>query len=272
MLTWIATGCVAVLLLAAVTFVPHSVRRRRLYRELAARRLDTVESHKPGFTLPDQPERSQADFQQQRILRFEDVLSEESMARLVEELRPLVPAAERSYLPGHKKGGTISYERIHSLAPHALAVYHSEALRQFISGVIGQPVYPTADHDQSSCSILCYDQEGDHINWHYDHNFYHGRHFTVLLSVINSAAGGGPSSGKLMAKKNGEHVEFDTSENTLVVFEGAKVIHRATRTAEGDLRLMLSMTFGTDPHISPVKEVIRRVKDTAYYGLRALWD
>jgi hypothetical protein len=35
---------------------------------------------------------------------------------------------------------------------------------------------------------------------------------------------------------------------------------------------MLSMTFCTDPRIHPVKELARRVKDTAYYGPRALID
>jgi hypothetical protein len=35
---------------------------------------------------------------------------------------------------------------------------------------------------------------------------------------------------------------------------------------------MLSMTLCTDPRIHPLKELVRRVKDTAYYGLRALID
>lgn len=32
------------------------------------------------------------------------------------------------------------------------------------------------------------------------------------------------------------------------------------------------MTFATDPRTGVVKEVARRVKDTAFFGLRALWD
>ena len=35
---------------------------------------------------------------------------------------------------------------------------------------------------------------------------------------------------------------------------------------------MLSMTLCTDPGINPIKELARRVKDTAYYGPRALID
>jgi hypothetical protein len=66
--------------------------------------------------------------------------------------------------------------------------------------------------------------------------------------------------------------EFATTENSLIVFEGARVRHRATPAADGDLRLILSMTYCADPRISPVKEAARRIKDTAFFGIRALWD
>jgi hypothetical protein len=32
------------------------------------------------------------------------------------------------------------------------------------------------------------------------------------------------------------------------------------------------MTYCDDPRISRTKELARRAKDTAYYGIRALWD
>jgi len=62
-----------------------------------------------------------------------------------------------------------------------------------------------------------------------------------------------------------------TPPNALVVFEGAKVLHRVTTLAEGERRIILSMTYCTDPRNSRLQEVARRVKDTAYFGLRALW-
>jgi len=57
-----------------------------------------------------------------------------------------------------------------------------------------------------------------------------------------------------------------------VLFEGARVFDRATAVAEGDERVMLSMTLCTDPGLGPLKELARRVKDTAYYGPRVLLD
>ena len=52
----------------------------------------------------------------------------------------------------------------------------------------------------------------------------------------------------------------------------AKVLHRVSPAAAGDLRVVLSMTFNTERRISRFGEFMRRVKDTAFYGLRVLWD
>jgi len=70
--------------------------------------------------------------------------------------------------------------------------------------------------------------------------------------------------------KEGERA-IPTPPNTLIVFEGAKVRHRVTALAEGERRIVLSMTYCTDPRNSRLQEAARRVKDTAYFGLRALW-
>jgi hypothetical protein len=179
---------------------------------------------------------------------------------------------KRTFIPAHKKGAALSYEQIHILAPHCLAFYHSPEVQKWISRVVGQKVYPTPDHDQSSESILCYHEPGDHINWHYDHNFYRGRHFTVLLSLVNEGPGG-LSQGTLqrsLSDKTSQDIE--TGPNTLVVFEGARIRHRATAVGEDERRVMLSMTYCTDPRIGRFNDFVRRCKDTAFFGLRALWD
>lgn len=153
------------------------------------------------------------------------------------------------------------------------AVYHSPELQKYIGSITGEDVYRTPPGDQSSCSLLYYTEAGDHIGWHYDHNFYRGRHFTVLLTLVNDGAHGELSASMLQRQTpDGGAIDVDTSPNSLVVFEGAKVRHRATPIVEGDLRILLSMTFCTDPRTTALMEFARRVKDTAFYGARALWD
>jgi len=256
----------------AVALRRHRRNRSRLYRDLAQHRTALIAGHQPDIQASVDPKTLGAAFAQERIVRVEGFLSAESLHRLQAECEANRPRAERSYIPGHKKGGTLSYENIHRHAPACLSFYHSPRLHQWLGDVVGEPLRPTADHDQSSCSILYYDQAGDHIHWHYDHNFYRGRHFTVLLSLVNHSSAGGVSAGRLRQRTNVGVIDLDTSANVLVMFEGAKVLHMASPVAEGDERAMLSMTLCTDARINPVKELARRIKDTAYYGPRALVD
>ena len=213
------------------------------------------------------------EFAAENIVRVTGFVSSQYLSSLRREAEANIERMIPSFIPTHKKGRTLSYEAIHRYAPACLSFYHSPHVQEWVSSVVGMPVYPTPDGDQSSLSVLCYREKGDHINWHYDHNFYRGRHFTVLLSLANEAAGGGLSRSQLQRKKpGGEEQAFDTSPNTIVVFEGSRVLHRASPTAEGDLRIMLSMTYCADPRTNWFKEFARRMKDTAFYGIRALWD
>jgi hypothetical protein len=181
--------------------------------------------------------------------------------------------ATRVNIPTHKRGKTISYHELHESAPEITAFYLSSALHNWCSGVIGSRVRPTPWNDLSSCSLLIYDQPRDHIAWHYDINFYKGRHFTALLSLINEdASGTNLSSAELRTLEDGRETAVCTGPNTFVLFEGAYVKHSVTPLGEGERRIILSMTFCTNPSATPFQDLMRRGKDIAYFGLRALWS
>jgi hypothetical protein len=258
---------------ALLILLRHRVKRVRLYGELAEKRTPVVQEHAPTIQTPADVNQLAAEFRQALLVRVENFFDPPSLARIRGDIQANATRVERSFVPLHKQGGTVSYEKIHYHAPACLGVYHSETVRQWLSRVVNEDIKPTADHDQSSCSLLYYQQPGDHINWHFDHNFYKGRHFTVLLSVVNQSQSGGLSSSKLMHRsRDGQDVAVDTSENVLVVFEGAKVLHKVTPIGAGESRAVLSMTFCTNPSIGWFKELCRRVKDTAFFGIRTLWD
>lgn len=262
-----AAGC----LILALGLYRHRRFRARHLSQLASRRPELVRDTSIQLAGANVHEPA-GEFARQHIARIDQYVTPECLAVLRAEAEAQLPRMKRTYIPTHKKGATLSYEQIHTLAPHCLAFYHHPDVRQFVSAIVGNPVHPTPDQDQSSLSILCYGEPGDHINWHYDHNFYRGRHFTVLLSLVNEGPNG-VSSGTLQRQlPGGKTQDFNTCPNTLIVFEGAKVRHRASAVGPGERRMMLSMTYCTDPRISRFKEFIRRCKDTAFFGLRALWD
>ena len=274
---WIATGGVVLPLTAAAAWAwRHRQRRDQMYSRLLAQPIggDSRASIEiAGRESPADAQLCAAEFAAARLVSVEEFVSPTTLTRLRDEALSGMPFLEHTYIPVHKKGNTLSYERILRLAPHLLGFYHDRAVQAWISAVTGVTVQATPVQDQSSLSVLCYKEAGDHIQWHYDHNFYRGRHFTVLLSLVNRSAAGDLSHSRLEQQfPDGTVRSIAMPENTLVIFEGTRVRHRATPTEAGDLRVVLSMTYCTDPRISHVKELARRVKDVAFYGIRAMWD
>jgi 2OG-Fe(II) oxygenase superfamily len=253
--------------LLAGAYVYARGRRRTLYRRLAGRTAEIVgQSRMP---IADQ-HRTVPDFRD-RLAVIRDILDATTFNTIKAEAERLV-AAERSYVPAHKKGGTVAYETLIATSPAIVALYHSAALQGLVSRLAGETLVPTPFRDQSSLSVLFYDKPGDHIGWHYDHNFYRGRHFTVLIPLVNQgSAAGGLSHAQLIAKIGERERVIPTPPNVLVMFEGAAVRHKVVPVAAGERRVVLSMTYCADPSSDLAQDVARRIKDTAFFGIRALW-
>jgi hypothetical protein len=243
-------------------------RRGRLYRDLEGRLARIAAAHVPNLgasrarALP-----GFADY----LAVVPELLPAETLETLRAEAERLA-GPERSFVPAHKKGGTIAYETLIAAAPAIVALYQAADFLDVISRIVGVRVQPTPIEDQSSLSVLVYDKPGDHIGWHYDHNFYRGRHFTVLIALTNTGrAAGGLSHAELQARAGGRESAIATAPNTAVVFEGARVLHKVTPIENGERRVILSMTYCTDPRAWWWQGVSRRLKDTAFFGIRALW-
>ena len=272
MWAWIFGLLILIASLILLLLYQHRTRRIRTLSQLAAQRSEWVTKHPIQIASTADRRTLAAAFARERIARIDNFLSPDCLRLLRSEAEDNIPRMVPSYIPTHKKGNTLSYENIHRYAHGCLGLYHSPELIGWVSSIVGLEVLPTPDRDQSSLSVLCYKEAGDHINWHYDYNFYRGKHFTVLLSLANESPTGGLSQSELMKRTAAGDETIDTSPNALVIFEGAKVLHRASPTAEGDLRVMLSMTYCADSRTSWLKEMCRRIKDTAFFGFRALWD
>jgi hypothetical protein len=269
---WLSVAAVVCVCGLAVAGWFQLQRRRSHYGELAGSRARLIAGRDPRLQVSNPTTEAIESFRKASLLRVGNFLEPASLAALRDEALAVAGRTVRSYVPTHKKGGTVAYEQIHEACPSCLAFYHGDVVRRFVSRATGVTVGPAGDHDQSAESILYYDEAGDHIHWHFDHNFYEGRQFTALLNLVNRSASGGLTASKLAYKSaQGEEIEVDTSENSFVVFEGSRVLHKATPTAEGDLRIMLSMTFNTAAKISTFREIKRRIKDMAFFGFRVLW-
>lgn len=271
---WWASLIVGMASGAAICWVRHRRRRDREYEALAASWKPSLETYPIELTAdPDTVSTARMHFESMRLIRLADFVGSETLANLQREANDNFGRLERSFIPLQKKGETLSYESIQRHAPYCLSVYHSREVQELIGRIVGEPIRPTPLQDQSSLSLLCYRSPGDHIDWHYDHNFYVGRHFTVLLCLWNRGAEDGRSSCRFEYADLRHGVETaEMPENSLVVFEGARIRHRATPLGPNELRVILSMTYSTDPRTKWPREALRRIKDTAFFGVRALWD
>jgi hypothetical protein len=170
-------------LLPIVFYLYKFYQRQRYYQQLRELQHNAIRQYEQQFTFPAAGQQPTPAFDK-HLAVIPNFLPAATFQQLRDEIVTF-GQTERTYLPIHKQGGTVAYETLHQSAPKVVAFFNSAYLSDFFSRIVGEKVYPTPIQDQSACSLLFYTKPGDHINWHYDHNFYNGRHFTVLLPIVN---------------------------------------------------------------------------------------
>jgi hypothetical protein len=161
----------------------------------------------------------------------------------------------------NKSGTTISTNNINIYSPSLIKYYQNE-LCNLVSKQLNLKLYPTSLSLPTTCAILIYDKEGDWINWHYDHNYYNGRFFTVLIPITNNTT----CTQFQFMKDNGEIKNINISNNNSVCFEGNFLYHRATKLCKDQKRIILSCQYVTDNSMSFLNKIRIKLKDFAYTG------
>jgi hypothetical protein len=204
---------------------------------------------------------------------MEDFLPPEFTARLVSAVAAVKAGVNRNYLPGHKRGGSVSRHTIDRLAPFIAELYRSPKLIEWLGELAGERLQPSPEADPHAYALYFYTRPGDHIGWHYDTSYYAGRRYTLLFGVIDQSscrldyelhtreAGVAVVQGSMQIRPGG-----------LVFFDGDKLRHRITPLGEGEERVSLTFEYVTNPRMHPGWRLISNMKDAiAYFGLRQLF-
>jgi hypothetical protein len=210
---------------------------------------------------------------QDEFVILEDFLPAEVMERWEAELPALIPQIHRNYLPGHKKGGSVAYDTVATVAPSITGVYHSPQLLGFLRRITGAEMQECPSNDPHRCAFYAYTEEGDHMGFHYDTSYYKDRRWTLLVGFKDD------SSSRLVCHlhtKNPGHevekLEVQMTPGMLVLFNGDKVYHAVTPTKAGETRYVVSMQFVTSGEMNPFMRFISNMKDAvAYFGLRGVF-
>ncbi|MGH8229430.1 MAG: HalD/BesD family halogenase [Steroidobacteraceae bacterium] len=196
---------------------------------------------------------------------------------VIEGLRAGVAAVEqsihRSYLPGHKQGGSVSRHTIDAAAPLIAELYRAPGLIEWLAAVAGERLQLSPPSDPHAYALYFYTRAGDHIGWHYDTSYYAGRRFTALLGVIDE------SSCRLEYELHTRERDaavvpgaVQIAPGGLVFFDGDALRHRITSAGEGERRVSLTFEYLTDPRMHPAWRIVSHLKDAVgYFGLRQVF-
>ena len=121
--------------------------------------------------------------------------------------------------------------------------------------------------DTNRLSLLYYKDEGDGIDWHVDGTIYLEDRWAGILTIVEDIK---ESEAKLEIKPNGKPTTFpvDKMENTLVLFQGDQVQHRARPMLMAEERIVISLLFSTNPTRTknPVLRLYQAWVNYIFYG------
>ena len=121
--------------------------------------------------------------------------------------------------------------------------------------------------DTNRLSLLYYKDEGDGIDWHVDGTIYLGNRWAGILTIVEDIK---ESEAKLELKPNGKPATFpvEKMENTLVLFQGDQVQHRARPMLMDEERIVLSLLFSPNPTRTknPILRLYQAWVNYIFYG------
>lgn len=209
---------------------------------------------------------------QDSFIALPGFLTADGVAPMIAEANALRSRINRNFVPGIKKGGSVSWFDVSAVAPSIRDFYQSERFIAWLRAVTGEPLMTCPDTDPHACALYYYTEAGDHIGWHYDTSFYRGKRFTVLLGLVQRSQS--ELVARLHYRTQGEkaaEVRLSTEPGMLVAFDGDRCWHKVTPSGERDDRVVLSMEYVTDRGMGFLPRIVSNVKDAvAYFGLRGL--
>jgi len=207
------------------------------------------------------------------FLYLPQFLAPELTAQLVAAVAATDVAVNRNYLPGHKRGGSVSRHAIDRLAPYVAQLYRSAALIDWLAQVSGERLQVSPPEDPHAYALYLYTQPGDHIGWHYDTSYYAGRRYTLLFGVVDQSSC--RLEYQLHTRQRGRPVvagALQIPPGGLVFFNGDALRHRITPLGPGERRVSLTFEYVTDTRMHRGRRLISNMKDAfGYFGFRQVF-
>jgi hypothetical protein len=117
-------------------------------------------------------------------------------------------------------------------------------------------------------NILIYDKQNDFIDWHHDSSYYTGNYISILLSIRNNNSTNTDLSSSVLKYKDihtGLINQLQMKPNSLLVFDGTKILHTATGIKPNETRIVLTFTYCDTCKEKIYSRLKRKLKESIFY-------
>ncbi len=168
-----------------------------------------------------------------------------------------------------RKGRTIGGHELRNshLSKLAQLIDCSEFLEEVQSRTGIRELQFVPEADTNRLSLLDYSNEGDGIDWHVDGTIYLEDRWAGILTIVEDI---NESDAKFELKPHGQLKTFPVSKmiNTLVLFQGDQVPHRARPILKNEERIVVSLLFSPSPKRTnnPILRLYQAWVNYIFYG------
>lgn len=198
------------------------------------------------------------------LVVLEDLVPRPIVERALAEIDDARPT--RSRVPFVRSAQHVGWRTLQRIAPTTTALYRSPVFVDWMTALVGKPMHLKHPSDDHACATYEYERAGDHMRFHYDTcGCDEGTSYSQLLSLHDRSTqrlivdlhttDGGPVERRVL----------QTLPGTLVIFCGSKVWHGVSPLGKHERRVILSMSYATDPTMPPWRWLYENVKDALLY-------
>jgi len=171
-----------------------------------------------------------------------------------------------------RKGSGINFNAMNNDSKYLdlLSLYYSDEIKHLLNKLFNKYINNVTNSDKNACSLLVYNNKNDYINWHYDESNLYGNRYTILLTLVNkNLETNGLSSSEFNYQiGNTTTYKIKTKENSLIIFNGSKIYHKATPIENNEKRILLSMVYCDvcQQKTSLINCIYERIKNSILYN------
>ena len=205
---------------------------------------------------------------------IEELLPTALLNALLNALPVLEPHVHRNFIPGHKKGGSVSRYELDRLAPAYSALYRAPELLAFLCAMCGRELLYCPATDPHTYALYYYTEVGDHIGFHYDTSYYKGARYTVLIGLVDDSSC--RIEYELFREDPARETQpgaIDLTPGTAAIFNSDNVYHRVSPCGADEKRVALTFEYVTNLNMHPFRRFVSNMKDAiAYFGFRQVFS